>query len=168
MLIRTGGVADVPVVMGLFDEAVAWLVARGNTEQWGAVPWSTEPRRVAMITEEVRQGELRLAEIDGDTAGALITGGEPPEGVDPVDEPELYVMLLLTSRRHAGRGIGADLLSHARSLAAERGIGLVRLDCFAGGDGSLIGYYERQGFTRAQEFTVRGWPGQVLEWRAAS
>jgi len=165
VLIRVGGVGDVPVVMGLFDEAVAWMVARGNTGQWGTEPWSTQPRRVRMITEQVERGELRLAEVAGEPAGALITGSEPSEGVEPAGEPELYVSLLLTSRRYAGRGIGAELLARARSLAVERGVGLVRLDCYAGGDGSLIRYYERQGFTSTHEFTVRGWPGQVLESR---
>ena len=35
MKIRSGGAADVPLVLALMDEAVEWVVARGQTEQWG-------------------------------------------------------------------------------------------------------------------------------------
>ena len=62
------------------------------------------------------------------------------------------------------------LLDHARELAREAGVGLLRVDCFAGGDGALVRYYEKQGFTRDVEFAVprvndSDWPGQVLVQR---
>lgn len=34
--IRPGGEADSPLLVELFDEAVAWMLARGHTGQWGA------------------------------------------------------------------------------------------------------------------------------------
>jgi hypothetical protein len=40
------------------------------------------------------------------------------------------------------------------------------VDCYAGGDGALVRWYESAGFTRTQAFEVRGWPGQLLERRA--
>jgi GNAT superfamily N-acetyltransferase len=165
MRIRSGDVADVPAVMAMFDEAVAWMVARGNTAQWGTEPWSTQPKRVDAITEKVERDDLRIAELDGVAVGALITSGRPQEYVEPVDEPELYVNLLLTSRQYAGREVGARLLSYARSLAVEKGVTLMRVDCYRGGDGSLIRYYERNGFVRTHAFMVGEWPGQVLEQR---
>lgn len=149
--------------MALFDEAVAWMVDRGNTEQWGSEPWSTQPKRVNHIANKVERGDLWIAELDGSPVGALITASEPAEYVEPVDEPELYVSLLLTSRRFAGRDIGGRLLSYARSLAVEQGVSLVRVDCYRGGDGSLVRYYERNGFVRTH--LIESWPGQVLEQR---
>lgn len=148
----------------MFDEAVAWMVSRGNTEQWGTEPWSSQPKRVESTTAMVEQKDLWLAE-DGEPVGALVVSDTPGRGVDPIDEPELYVNLLLTSRRQAGRGIGSRLLTHAQSLAEERGVALMRVDCYRGGDELLIRYYERNGFVRTQEFTVGEWPGQVLERR---
>jgi len=165
MRIRSGGVADLPAVMAMFDEAVAWMVARGNTEQWGTEPWSAEPAKVESTRQKIEQGELWIAELDGVPVGAMITSGRPQEYVAPVDEPELYVNLLLTSRRYAGREIGARLLSHARTLAVEKGVALMRVDCHRSGDESLVRYYERNGFVRTHAFTVRAWPGQVLEQR---
>jgi GNAT superfamily N-acetyltransferase len=89
--------------------------------------------------------------------------------VPPAVEPELYVRLLVTDRASAGQGIGAALLDHARDLARAAGVGLLRVDCFAGGDGALVRYYEKQGFTRDVEFAVpvkdSEWRGQVLSQR---
>jgi GNAT superfamily N-acetyltransferase len=89
--------------------------------------------------------------------------------VPPADEPELYVRLLVTERASKGQNIGGQLLEHAVKLARDAGAGLLRVDCFAGGDGALIRYYEKQGFTRTEAFAVpvsgSEWPGQVLAQR---
>lgn len=36
--IRSGGHEDAPWLLALFDEAIEWLVARGQAGQWGAEP----------------------------------------------------------------------------------------------------------------------------------
>lgn len=51
MLIRRAGPADVPAVLRLFDECIAWFVEIGNTGQWGSEPWSTQDRQVSRVTE---------------------------------------------------------------------------------------------------------------------
>lgn len=165
MRIRAGDNADLPVVMAMFDEAVTWLVARGNTEQWGADPWSEQPHNVERIAEKIDRGDLWIALVADVPAGAMITSDRPSSYIEEVGEPELYIQLLLTSRRYAGRKIGAELLAHARSLMHERHVGLMRVDCYAGGNGDLVRYYERQGFTRTRTFKVGDWPGQLLEQR---
>ncbi|WP_049576661.1 GNAT family N-acetyltransferase, partial [Streptomyces sp. SBT349] len=88
--------------------------------------------------------------------------------VAPADEPEAYVHLLVTDRRFAGRGVGGALLAHAVAETRRQGIGLLRVDCYAGDDGRLVAYYRGQGFTPTERFTARGdWPGQVLARRIA-
>jgi hypothetical protein len=43
---------------------------------------------------------------------------------------------------------------------------LLRVDCYAGDDRKLVAYYEGNGFTPTEPFTVEGrWPGQVLARR---
>jgi GNAT superfamily N-acetyltransferase len=91
--------------------------------------------------------------------------GPAPSYVPAVSEPELYVQLLVTARSHAGRGIGRLLLEHARAHAAARGAALLRVDCWAGGDGGLVRYYQAAGFAPTTRFTVQDWPGRVLERR---
>lgn len=166
--IRSGGRDDIPAVLGLLDLATEWLVANGRAEQWGTEPHSTNRRRVEQVTAFADSGGLWMAELDGRPAGAMAVGNAMPY-VPQVDEPELYVQLLVTDRAAAGRGLGGALLEHARSLARERGVSLVRVDCFAGGDGALVRYYESQGFSRSEPFTVAvagaPWRGQVLSQR---
>lgn len=165
MTIRRAGRDDVPAVLGLLDGATEWLVARGRTDQWGTEPHSTNSRRIEQITGFADDGGLWVAETDGRVVGALAVGAALPY-VPAADEPELYVRLLVTDRASAGQGIGASLLDHARELARADGVGLLRVDCFAGGDGALVRYYEKQGFTREREFAVpvndSEWPGQIL------
>lgn len=86
-------------------------------------------------------------------------------GGRPAGEPELYVHSLVTDRRFAGRGVGGALLAHAVDEARRHGVSLLRLDCYAGGDGRLVAYYEGNGFTPTETFTVGDWPGQVLARR---
>lgn len=83
----------------------------------------------------------------------------------PADEPEVFIHLLVTDRRHAGRGVGAALLAHAVTETRRLGIGLLRVDCYAGSDGRLVDYYRRNGFEPVQPFTVGDWPGQLLAQR---
>jgi len=40
MRIRPGGPGDIAAVLALGDEAVKWMNARGNTQQWGTAPWT--------------------------------------------------------------------------------------------------------------------------------
>lgn len=157
-----------PAVLAMLDRATEWLVARGRADQWGTAPQSADPRRVAQVTEYADGDGLWIAELDGQPAGALAVGAARPYA-PPATAPELYVRLLVTDRPHAGRGVGGALLDHARALARQRGVEMLRVDCFAGGDGDLVRYYESQGFTRTETFTVdtpRGpWPGQLLVQR---
>ncbi|MEV0157396.1 GNAT family N-acetyltransferase [Micromonospora sp. NPDC050686] len=167
--LRPGVPADGPAVVRLLDVATAWLVARGRTRQWGTELASTNPRRIAQADEWAGGDGLWLAELDGRPVGALVVGAAT-DYVPPATEPELYVNLLVTDRAHAGLGIGARLLAHAGELARERGVGLLRVDCYGGDDRALVRFYESCGFTATDPFIVERpgrepWPGQVLERR---
>ncbi|MDG4767297.1 GNAT family N-acetyltransferase [Solwaraspora sp. WMMD406] len=169
---RAGTEADVPAVLALLDGAVRWLVEQGRTGQWGTEPQSTNPRRIAMATQWARDGDLVMActpTADGERVVGVLAVGAARSYVPPVNEPELYVNLLLTDRRWAGRGIGGRLLDEARRIAVERRATLLRVDCYAGGDRALVRYYERAGFTAAEPFTINQpdgpWPGQILSQR---
>jgi len=156
---------DTVTVLALLDKAAAWLVAQGRTGQWGTGRQATDPRRIAMARKWAESGGLYLAWLDGTPVGALAVG-EAPAYAGPATEPELYVNLLVTDRDHAGKGIGGALLEHARELAEAAGKHLLRLDCYAGGDGALVRYYESQGYTATESITVDTptgpWPGQIL------
>ena len=155
---------DAAAVLGLLDDAVVWLNSRGITEQWGTTSFSGDPKRVAAAEGWVRSGGGVIAERDGLPAGALVVG-EATSYVPAATEPELYVVLLVAGRDPSARGVGHSLLAVADEAARELGVSLLRVDCYAGGDKSLVRFYESAGYTRTHTFDVNGWPGQVLERR---
>ncbi len=163
LTIRPGDESDGPAVVALFDEAVAWLVKRGQTGQWGAIPFSERPG----IRERVHAfrigGGLYIAERDGVAVGILVVGSAPAYA-PPAPVPELYITLLLSSRQVAGQGIGDVLVNKAIELAYERGAEVLRVDCWAHAPG-LVRWYERQGFVRSSRFELNGWQGQIFTMR---
>ncbi|WP_258574943.1 GNAT family N-acetyltransferase [Streptomyces shenzhenensis] len=168
--IRDGRAEDIPVVLGMFDSAVEWLVSQGRTRQWGTTPWSENPRAVEMVTRYFTGGSPYIAEYDGIPAATLTLTDSPGPYIAPVDEPERYIHILASDRRFKGTGVGAALLAHAAAETCRAGISLLRVDCYAGDDRKLVAFYERNGFTPAESFTADvpgddSWPGQVLARR---
>ncbi|MEU5189587.1 GNAT family N-acetyltransferase [Streptomyces klenkii] len=167
--IRAGGLADAPAILDMLDSAVVWMNARGNTEQWGTTPYSQQPGGAARVERYLTENAPYIAESDGIPVGALVldSGPSPQLPIAPAGEPERYVRLLVSDRRYAGRGIGAALLSHAAEETRRAGAKLMRVDCWAGGEGELVAFYERNGFTPTDQFLSGTWPGQVLARRVA-
>ncbi|KAL4788194.1 hypothetical protein BJX76DRAFT_199998 [Aspergillus varians] len=190
-----GTVDDSPAVLHLLDTAVKWLVSQDRVGQWGAAPFSENPKRTEQLQKLITTGlglwlavkvadgtpmdqnqpsniqvpqtsTMNRVEAPGSTIIGALAVGERTPYVAPVSEPELYVRLLVTDRQWAGHKIGGRLLDHARDLANGAGVSLLRVDCYAGGDGRLVQYYESQGFKRSESFDVEGqWPCQVLAQR---
>ncbi|CAG8099234.1 unnamed protein product [Penicillium salamii] len=186
-----GTVDSVPAVLEILDSTVKWLASRGRSGQWGETPFSKNPARADQLREFATTGSgLWLAvsftddkpladqdglsnknpetingEASGVIVGAIALGDKMPY-VTPVSEPELYVRLLVTDRKWAGKKIGERLLQHARVLANEAGVSLLRVDCYAGNDSKLVQYYESQGFERSERLNLKdNWPCQVLSQR---
>lgn len=166
MTLRRGRGGDHPALMRLFDEAVEWMVVRGQEAQWGSDPWSQRPRAVDRALAWTQGDGFWVAEHDGDIVAALVVG-DHPEHVEPIDVPELYVELLITSRRFAGRGLGGRLVRHARALGVEQGAQVLRVDCWAGAP-RLVRRYEEQGFRRSGTLSVGDWHGQVFDMSLAA
>jgi GNAT superfamily N-acetyltransferase len=153
----------------MFDANVAWLVERGRSAQWGSEPWSESERLTGFVRDLLAEGEVTIAEIDGQVAGASVVTDHPMPYVPEIEEPERYLKLLIASPAHRGQTIGHRLIELARERTIADGIGLLRVDCWSGGDRRLVAYYESEGFSPVQEIEVRpGTSVQVFEWRPAS
>ncbi|MGP3942383.1 GNAT family N-acetyltransferase [Streptomyces sp. 6N106] len=165
--VRPGSLADAPAILDMLDSAVAWMNARGNTEQWGTTPYSQKTGGVARVQRYTTENAPYIAELDGTPVGAMVldSGPSPQVPIAPAGEPERYVRLLVSDRQRAGLGIGAALLAHAVEETRRAGVGLLRVDCWAGGGGELVAFYERNGFTATDRFLSGSWPGQVLARR---
>jgi hypothetical protein len=158
---RPGEQGDELVVLDMLDEAVAWMVARGQSGQWGDQPWSQGEEGRQAVRDWVEGGGLHVLERCQRVVGALEVG-DRPNYAQPLDVDELYVRLVLTSRVEAGHSLGRLLIEKAAELARERAAELLRVDCWAGAP-TLVAWYESCGFLRSHTFTVGGWQGQVLE-----
>jgi GNAT superfamily N-acetyltransferase len=167
--IRPGTPADAPAILAMLDSAVAWMNARGNTEQWGTTPHSQRPGWAARAVRYTTENAAYVAELGGAPAGVLVldSGPDPDMPVPRAGEPERYVRLLVSDRRYAGLGVGAALLAHAAEETRRAGLRLLRVDCWAGGGGELVAFYERNGFVPTERFLSGAWPGQVLAMRVA-
>jgi GNAT superfamily N-acetyltransferase len=167
-VLRTGSVDDLPAVVALMDGAVRWLVSQGRTGQWGDQPWSASAARVERLRGMITGpgNELLVLEQDGAVVAALVHGPVAHGYVPAADEPESFVLLLVSDP--AVRGAGRRLLDESWDRARAAGLRRQRVDCYGGDDGKLVRFYESAGFTRTDPFEVNGWPGQLLERSAGS
>jgi GNAT superfamily N-acetyltransferase len=168
--VRQATAEDVASVLRMFDGIMEWLVAQGRTGQWGTEPWSARPDLVERVEGYIGRRDLWVAE-EGDgpaeLLGVLAYSEKCSVYVTPPPEPELFINLLATSRAAKGRDVGGLLLDEARAEARRRGLRLVRVDCYAGGDRKLNAWYVGQGFGEVGPFVVRregkeDWPGMLL------
>ncbi len=163
---RPGSTEDTGAVLGLFDATVVWLVEQGRSDQWGREPFSQQPKLVEFVRDLLSTGLVTIAEIDSAVVGASVVTDHPMPYVPPAAENERYLKLLIVSPAHRGQRIGHRLIELARDFTRAEGVGLLRVDCWSGGDRRLVEYYISEGFTAVQEIEVR--PGvfvQVSEWR---
>lgn len=169
--LRPGVPADGAALLRLWDEAIAWLNARGQPGQWGTEPASSLPRNRERVEQWTRSPGLTIAEPGAPSArggdahgplGASVVTATCPEYVPPADRSELYLLFLIAARVPAARGVGSLLVRHAAAQARAANADLLRVDCWAGAP-TLVSWYERQGFTRAGNFSVGDWRGQVFE-----
>jgi GNAT superfamily N-acetyltransferase len=168
--IREAGPDDVPVILGMLDSCVEWLVSQGRTGQWGTKPLSESQKTVESVVRYMDEGDVFIAEADGVPAATLTLTDSPGAylaHLPPAGEPERYIHWLASDRRFKGHGVGSALLAHAAEVTRRAGVTLLRVDCYAGDDRKLVAYYEGNGFTPTEAYTVgdNGWPGQVLARR---
>ena len=157
---------DLPRTLVLFDEAVAWLVARGFPGQWGTESFSSLPAMRRRFAEWIERGDLYLFRLDGDLVGTVATGkvvpGYAAEACEGLPGPARYLEALTTARRLASAGLGGTILRWAESHAAADGAAYMRLDCWAGNP-RLVAYYEGQGYAHIKELSMGSWRGVLLE-----
>lgn len=166
--IRPGGPADAPAVLDMLDGAVAWMNGRGNTQQWGTTPYSQKPGGAERVRRYTTEQTPYLAELGGTPVGAMVLGSgpSPQMPIAAAGEPERYVRLLVSDP------CGMPVWASGRRcwpMPSRRpggpAVELLRVDCWAGGGGELVAFYERNGFAPASRFMSGDWPGQVLTRR---
>ena len=141
---------DAPSIIGLIDDAAQWLRTEKNSDQWNR-PWPDEHSRDQRIRRGIKVARTWIVENeDGLVVGTVSFGRGGNKKLWTLRErnqPAVYVSRLIVNRRHAGEGIGADLIN----WAGQRGrhgwkAEWIRVDVWTSND-ALQAYYKRQGFT---------------------
>lgn len=165
---RPANADDLPAVLEIMDAAAAWLVARGQTGQWGTTPISEIPGFAARVGTWISDGLTVLA-VDAEDrplAVSVVGPGAPSYlGQDQAARmaaDALYVYMLGSRKTPAARGAGAFLMRHAEDAARAAGCEFLRLDCWAGSP-ALRAYYEGLGFVPCGTFAVGDWSGALYE-----
>lgn len=161
-VIRRANVTDAPAVLQVFDEVISWFVEMGNDGQWGIEPWSTLPKRVAQVSEACAMPGAWVVQAPGGRIRGALVLGDPMAYVPSATEPEVYVRLLIAARDERARGVGRRLMAFADDRARAAGVKRLRVDCYGGGTGALVRFYESCGYERLSTFDLQGWPGQLL------
>jgi GNAT superfamily N-acetyltransferase len=152
-------------LLSLIDEASAWLRTK-DTDQW-AEPWPTRRKRDKRVRRDLADGKTWFV-WDGNTLAATVTIAEQHNpyvwsGCEcDLSEPAAYVHRLITARKYAGLGLGAELTDWAgmrgRLLYGARWI---RIDVWTSNSG-LHQYYKMAGFESCGWCTDPGYPSGAL------
>ncbi|MGH3503670.1 MAG: GNAT family N-acetyltransferase [Nocardioidaceae bacterium] len=166
MIIEPAGIADLPTIIAMRDEASAWLHERG-IEQWRE-PWPNHDAMVDRIAASIQAGETWMTrKEDGATTGtvALDTHADPRLWTpDEREEPTLYLHRLMIRRRWAG--LGAHVLDWAVAKAGYQGNDWVRVDVWTHNE-PLHKYYLRHGFEHVRTRDRDDYPSGALFQRHA-
>jgi GNAT superfamily N-acetyltransferase len=151
--IRPAEVDDMDTIIGLIDEAAAWLETKG-TDQWAA-PWPTRAARDARVLRGIRRGATWMVEDHGDPIATVTYWRKGNQKLWTTEEqrvPAVYVSRLIVSRRHMGDQIGAALIDWAgyQALAAWEAQ-WIRIDVWTTNE-ALHNYYDKRGF---QHYSIR-------------
>jgi GNAT superfamily N-acetyltransferase len=135
--------ADTGTVVELWNEASAWLKAKGS-DQW---QYSV---RIDNIERTIAAKSLWLFDDpeSGDTIATVTLDEDADDRLwSPADCPAdaLYLHRLVVRRSAAGQELGAKILEWAADLARSRGKTLLRLDAWNSNLG-LHKYYVDRGF----------------------
>jgi len=150
--LRVATADDLAAVLGILDEAAAWLWSEG-IRQW---PEYFEPQ---WVLPRLEAGETWLAWSGGETVGTFTLQWDDAAWSDHHDDDAGYVHRLAV-RRSAG-GLGRVLLDEAAAMVRDAGRHCVRLDCVTA-NATLRAYYTGLGFEPRGEVVVHGAPGQRL------
>ena len=138
-------------VLGLIEDARSWLCSK-DTDQWEK-PWPDPAARDKRVLAGLSNEKTWIV-WDGDSAAATITittrrnnaVWARPACTADLAERAVFVHRLITSRKYAGSGLGAELIDWAGLRGCrEYGAKWIRIDVWTTNTG-LHDYYMNKGF----------------------
>lgn len=158
---------DRDIVLGLIEDARSWLWSK-DTDQWDK-PWPDPAARDERVLAGLRNEKTWIV-WDGDIAAATITittrrnnaVWAKPACTADLAERAVFVHRLITSRKYAGLGLGAELIDWAGLRGCrEYGARWIRIDVWRTNTG-LHDYYMSKGFRPCGTCADRDYPSGAL------
>jgi len=135
----------------ILQEAAVWMKNKGEEM------WDIEQLSIHHLLQSYRLNEMYLGYIDVHSAGTIVLQEE-----DQIFWPEfkgvnnsLFIHKLSIRREFAKSGLSTEMISWAKSQAAERQKNYLRLDCAADRI-KLCNFYEKEGFYKVDEKVMFG------------
>jgi GNAT superfamily N-acetyltransferase len=160
LAVRLAEPAHQDTIIGLIDEAAAWLGTKG-TDQW-AQPWPNRADRDGRVRLALHQRKTWIC-WDRDMPAATLTAdldADPywaPEHSRP-PRPAVYVHRLVVARSYAGLRLGSALLNWAgRTGRLAHGAHSIRISAWTT-NLALHQYYRGAGFTLRGFHADDGYP----------
>lgn len=164
---------NLEAVLGLVGEARDWLWTKG-TDQWEK-PWPTPQARDARVLKGLRRAVTWIV-WDGDIPAATVTitprmnpaVWSTPQCTCNLAEPAVFVHRLITARKYAGIGLGAELIDWA-GLRGKRlyGAKWIRIDVWRTNQ-RLHEYYRQRGFEACGFCADPDYPSSALFQKSVS
>lgn len=136
---------DIDAVLGILDEAAAWVKDHNLPHVWVPGGFSREA-----FLDQISRGEVYVGCVDGKAVGTFVLqwsdvfwwGEKPPDAG--------YVHKLAINPVYARQGVGREMLKWAEMKARALGKKHLRLNCIAE-DKKIREYYENAGFARVRD-----------------
>jgi hypothetical protein len=167
--VRPAVASDMPLIIGLIDEAAGWLAVKG-TDQWSR-PWPDEAQRDDRVRRGIADGCTWMVEAEGVTIATISCR---PEGNSQLwtdserSDLAVYVSRLIVCRDYGGQAIGNELFDWAGKCAqSQYGAQWIRIDVWTTND-MLHDYYQKRGFTFLRECDYVDYPSAMLFQKATA
>lgn len=149
LIIRRATLEDFEALHSVMLDASNWLASRG-VDQW---KWVARPEGIAFLKQRLETAEVYLVFVDDEAVGTVSVQWEDPQNWDERGRDGLagYVHGLAVKRSIRGRGLGAQLIEFAASVARGMERSILRLDCMAT-NAALRSYYLRNRFQEVGEY----------------
>jgi ribosomal protein S18 acetylase RimI-like enzyme len=126
MLIRLATPEDIPALKLLMQRVVPLMRATGNLQ------WDEDYPNPQVFKDDVRRGQLWIAEMNGTIAGVVaLTSDSEPDYIQANwdhSEPALIVHRLAVDPELRGAGIAKALMQQAEKVAAAHTLRVIRVD----------------------------------------
>lgn len=167
MRIARATAAHLDSVLGLIEDARSWLWTK-DTDQWEK-PWPNPSARDARVLKGLQNGKTWIV-WDEDKPAATVTIAtahnpavwSKPECTCDLAERAVFVHRLITSRKYAGCGLGAELIDWVGLRGRHKNRARwIRIDVWSSNTG-LHDYYMSKGFEPCGKCADPDYPSGAL------